>query len=86
MILFGCFGKSNNRESTSLFAMLDQIKHGVLSLLQNKSERIAIAELNYEAGTESFRRSNYTAWATNMQRLLLLFSQTIHGRAILIYL
>jgi predicted ATPase len=60
MILFGCRGNRKSRENTSLFAMLDQIKHGVPSLLQNEPERITIAELNYEAGIESFRRSNYT--------------------------
>jgi predicted ATPase len=60
MILFGRLGSSDNREKKSLFAMLDQINHGAPSLLQNESERISIAELNYEAGTESFRRSNYT--------------------------
>jgi predicted ATPase len=60
MILFSRLGSSDNREKKSLFAMLDQIKHGVPSLLQNESERISVAELNYEAGTEFFRRSNYT--------------------------
>jgi predicted ATPase len=60
MILFCSCDSSNNRENKSLFAMLDQIKHGIPALLHNESERITIAELNFEAGTESFRRSNYT--------------------------
>jgi predicted ATPase len=60
MLLLGSRGNRNNRENDLLFVMLDQINHGVPSLLKNESERISCAELNYEAGVESFCRSNFT--------------------------
>jgi predicted ATPase len=60
MLLLRSRGNRNNRENNALFVMLDQINRGVPSLLENESERISVAELNYEAGVESFCRSNYT--------------------------
>ena len=49
------------QDSYSLFTILDQVNHGVPSLLRGESERISISKLNYEAGLEAMHGCNFTA-------------------------
>eukprot|EP00956_Cyclotella_meneghiniana_P016274 scaffold25619_cov80-Cyclotella_meneghiniana.AAC.1 len=60
MVLLASYEQNTIQSTSTLFAILDQINHGIL-LLQDEAQHISIAKLNLQAGTESFRRSNYTS-------------------------
>ena len=60
MVLLASYEKNTIQSTSTLFAILDQINHGIL-LLQDEAQHISIAKLNLQAGMESLRRSNYTS-------------------------
>lgn len=60
MVLLASYEQNNTKSTSTLYAILDQINHGILSL-QDEAQHISIAKLNLQAGMESLRRSNYTS-------------------------
>jgi predicted ATPase len=58
MALLESRSKEKNHD---LLVILDQVNFGVPSLLHDETQRLAIAELNYEAACEMMKGSNFTS-------------------------
>lgn len=55
-----------------LSAILDQINHGVPSLLSGQSHRMSVAKLYYHAGAEAMKCYNYTSAYIHAKSAILL--------------
>ena len=61
MTLLGRCKSQVKARTDVLFAVLKQVNCGMSSLLCDESQRIIIARLNYEAGSQVMQRCNYTS-------------------------
>ena len=64
---------SQDDKSDILFDVVEQINHGVPSLVRDDSQRVSIMKLNIEAGSQAMLRSNYISAYTyaSVARMLL---------------
>ena len=59
MALYESVAKDDNVSNEVLFTTVEQINHGEHSLIDDESQRLSIAKLNYEAGLASLKSWNY---------------------------
>lgn len=72
-LLAGFENRKRKNDSNNLFVILDQLNHGVPSLLQSESERLSVAKLNHEAASAMLQSYNYTsAYQRSMTAVSLL--------------
>jgi predicted ATPase len=53
---YSCCNKGQDEDEEMLFATIEQINHGVPSLLSSPEQQTSIARLNYKAGLASMKR------------------------------
>eukprot|EP00804_Cyclotella_cryptica_P023399 CCRYP_000531-RA/>CCRYP_000531-RA protein AED:0.03 eAED:0.03 QI:150/1/1/1/1/1/4/75/1330 len=70
-LLSSCEGQIHEKSDT-LFTIIDQINHGVPSLVCCESQRISIAKLNYEACSKAMQSFNYTSAYTHSKAAISL--------------